>query len=143
MQRFSIDFQVFNIHKTLSKKDEVIKHNLINGDLHDILIEAVENIPGWKYLKRTEPAISSLDEKKQLRLDQSQIYYTKGQKHLWKPRYDHSIILNQDHVTDDYLLTIDELKLIANKIQNRLEAYLSYGIFKKLFCEIDVESDNE
>jgi hypothetical protein len=68
---------------------------------------------------------------------------TVGQKHLWKPRYDHSIILNQDHVTDDNLLTIDELKLIANKIQNRLEAYLGYGIFKKLFCEIDVESDNE
>jgi hypothetical protein len=143
MQRFSIDFQVFNIHKPLSKKDEVIKHNLINGDLHDILMEAVENIPGWKYLKRDEPAISSLDEMKQLRLDQSQIYYTKGQKHLYKPRYDHSIILNQDHAKDDSLLTIDELKLIANKIQNRLESYLGYGIFKKLFCEIDVESDNE
>ena len=82
MQRFSIDFQVFNIHKPLSKKDKIIKHNLINGDLHDILIEAVENIPGWKYLKHTEPAISSLDEKKQLRLDQSQIYYTKGQTHF-------------------------------------------------------------
>jgi hypothetical protein len=143
MQRFSIDFQVFNIHKPLSENDKIIKHNLINGDLHDILIEAVENIPGWKYLKRVEPAISSLDEKKQLRLDQSQIYYTKGQKHLWEPRYEHSIILNQDHAKDDSLLTIDELKLIANKIQNRLESYLGYGIFKKLFCEIDVESDNE
>ena len=143
MQRFSIDFQVFNIHKPLSKKDKIIKHNLINGDLHDILIEAVENIPGWKYLKRDEPAISSLDEKKQLRLDQSQIYYTLGQEHLWKPRYDHSIILTQSHTKSDDLLTIDELKLIANKIQNRLEAHLGYGIFKKLFCEIDVDSDNE
>ena len=143
MQRFSIDFQVFNPLKPLSKKDKIIKHNLINDDLHNILIESVENIPGWKYLKRCEPAISSSDEKKQLRLDQSQIYYTKGQKHLWKPRYDHSIILNQDHVKDDSLLTIDELKLISNKIQNRLESYLGYGIFKKLFCEIDVESDNE
>jgi hypothetical protein len=76
MQRFSIDFQIFNIHKTLSEKDEIIKHNLINSDLHNILIEAAENIPGWKYLKRNEPAISSSDEKKQLRLDQSQIYYT-------------------------------------------------------------------
>ena len=93
MQRFSIDFQVFNIHKPLSENDKIIKYNLINSDFHDILIEAAENIPGWKYLKRAEPAISSLDEKKQLRLDQSQIYYTKGQTHLWKPRYDHSIIL--------------------------------------------------
>jgi hypothetical protein len=143
MHRFNIDFQVFNIHKPLSEKDKIIKHNLINGDLHDILIEAVENIPGWKYLKRSEPAISSLDEKKQLRLDESQIFYTKGQKHLWKPRYDHSIILTQNHVINDNLLTIDELKLIANKIQNRLEAHLGYGIFKKLFCEINVESDNE
>jgi hypothetical protein len=143
MHRFNIDFQVFNIHKPLSEKDKIIKHNLINYDLHDILIEAVENIPGWKYLKRSEPAISSLDEKKQLRLDESQIFYTLGQKHLWKPRYDHSIILIQNHVINDNLLTIDELKLIANKIQNRLEAHLGYGIFKKLFCEIDVESDND
>jgi hypothetical protein len=143
MQRFSIDFQIFNPLKSLSQKDKNLKLKLIREDLHNILIDAVENIPGWKYLKRNEPAISSLDEQKQLRLDQSLIYYTLGQEHLWKPRYEHSIILNQAHAIDNSLLTIDELKLIANKIQNRLEAYLGYGINKKLFCEIDVESDNE
>ena len=83
--------------------------------------ELFENDEKYKWLNRAEPAISSFDEKKQLRLS----FDTPHEK---CKKYQHSIHFNQYHSTVNEYFTMEELKYITDKIKLGLEEYLHYEI---------------
>ena len=127
----SIHFQILNPNKLLTFEELKIKQKLIYGDFHTIIKNVINDISNWKYVKNDLALITSLDEKKKLQLDVNQIYNSFGQKELYKPEYDHSIIY-KEYSDDDSLLTINELYLIANKIQIKLNEYLGYNTIYKI-----------
>jgi len=121
----SIHFQILNSNIITSEQLKK-KQRLIYGDFHTIIKNVVNDIPDWKYINGDHALITSINENKKLKLDVNQIYYSIGQQNFFKPEYEHSIIYDE-HSNNDSLLTINELCLIANKIQNKLNEYLGYN----------------
>ena len=127
---FSVKFKIFYYYP-LTKKDLNLRQKLCE-DFHSILKTIVIDFSDkYKYLERCEPSISSLDEKKQLRMD-------------------FTSMLNQDKTQSCYLefnqrqsygeyFSMEELKLICQRIKQELEEkYLSYEIEEPiLFIHID------
>jgi len=129
---FLIEFQIFNPSHALTDEQKKIKLSL-EEDLENILKQAIKDIPEYKYLLRCEPAISSLDEKKQIRFDiYNYVYMTK--------KSEHSIYLNQYQSTE--YLSADELYHVSKNIQVALEGYLGYSINKPIIS-IDISYLNK
>lgn len=123
-ENFSLEFIIFR--GELSKKQKDIYDKLIwSSDDFKLILSNLE-INNIKLLDRYEPSISSLDEKKQLRLDIS-----------GPTRSDYRIIFTQEHSSSKEYFSIDELKIISKKIKDELVEYLGYDFYDPiLFLEI-------
>ena len=71
---FKIKFAIFDESKTLTKKQIEIMKSLLDvfdddydNVLKKILKQSISDLPNYKFLSRMEPAISTIDEKTQLR----------------------------------------------------------------------------
>lgn len=119
---YSIKFIIFDEIKKVTKKQLKIREKLCDTDLKIILENVVKEFPDkYKILVRYEPAISSLDEKKQLRMDFSSMLNQ-------FEKYSNSLIFDQNHSLCKEYFTIEELKTISLKIKKELEDYLNYEI---------------
>ena len=121
---FNIKFTIFDEDKPLTQKQIKIRNNLIDmnnidNDIKKILKNSIIDFNEYKFLDRAEPSISSIDEKKQLRMKLSQIVNNK---------YPHSLHFSQKHSQCKEYFSIEELKNISNRIKNELEEYLHYEI---------------
>jgi hypothetical protein len=123
---FSVEFNIFYKNMVIDKKAIDIMNKLKTGFhtkdsiLKRIISYSVENL-GTKYklFDRLEPSISSIDEKKQLRLAID----------IDKLKYNNSIYFNQ---TGSEYFTIEELKDISQKVKEELEEYLRFEIFEPI-----------
>ena len=121
--RFNIKFTIFSGNKGPTKEQiKIIIANLtdennFDNDLKKILKYSIADLTNYKFLDRCEPAISSIDERKQLRL-------------TWmRPnKYQHSLHFNQLHSQSKEYFSIEELKIVANRIKTELEEYLQLEI---------------
>jgi hypothetical protein len=117
---FSVKFKIFYSYP-LTKKDLNLREKLCE-EFHNIFKTIVTEFSDkYKYLERCEPSISSLDERKQLRMD-------------------FTSMLNQDKTQSCYLIfdqkqsygeyfSLEELKTICQRIKQELEEnYLPYEI---------------
>ena len=130
---FNIKFTIFDEDKNLSQKQIKIRNHLIDmnnidNDMKKILKNSIIDFNEYKFLDRVEPSISSIDEKKQLRMKLSYIVNNK---------YLHSLHFSQKHSQCKEYFSIEELKNISNRIKNELEEYLHYEIDTFLYIEID------
>ena len=121
---FNIKFTIFDENKHLTQKQIKIRNNLIDmnnidNDIKKILKNSIIDFNEYKFLDRVEPSISSIDEKKQLRMKFSYIVNNK---------YLHSLHFSQKHSQCKEYFSIEELKNISNRIKNELEEYLHYEI---------------
>ena len=121
---FNIKFTIFDENKPLTQKQIKIRNNLIDlnnidNDIKKILKNSIIDFNEYKFLDRVEPSISSIDEKKQLRMKLSYIVNNK---------YTHSLHFSQKHSQCKEYFLIEELKNISNRIKNELEEYLHYEI---------------
>ena len=132
---FNLKFTIFDEDKPLTQKQIKIRNNLIDmnnidNDMKKILKKSTIDFNEYKFLDRVEPSISSIDEKKQLRMKLSYI--------LAKNKYAHSLHFTQNHSQCKEYFSIEELKNISNRIKNELEEYLHYEIDSPiLYIEID------
>ena len=81
--------------------------------------ESFINDEHYKFLERAEPSISSIDEKKQLRLRFNTDHFEFKQ---------HSLHFHQLHSSSQEYFNLEELKIISEKIKNELETFLHYQI---------------
>jgi hypothetical protein len=131
---FNIKFSIFDENKPLTQKqikirNKLIDMNNIDNDMKKILKKSIIDFNEYKFLDRVEPSISSIDEKKQLRMKLSCILNNKCP---------HSLHFSQQHSQCKEYLSIEELKNISNRIKNELEEYLHYEIDTPiLYIEID------
>ena len=123
---FNIKFSIFDENKPLTQKQIKIRNKLIDmnnidndNDMKKILKKSIIDFNEYKFLDRVEPSISSIDEKKQLRMKLSSILNNK---------YPHSLHFSQQQSQCKEYLSIEELKNISNRIKNELEEYLHYEI---------------
>ena len=129
---FNLKFTIFDENKPLTQEQIKIRTmlidiNNIDNDMKKILKNAISTLNEYKFLDRVEPSISSIDEKKQLRLSfQSYIRENK-----------HSLIFNQHHSQCKEYFSIEELKIISNNIKNEIEDFLHYEIDAILYVELD------
>ena len=68
---FKIKFTIFDENKVVSKKKQKLKQNIMDYGLKDLIKSSFNNDDNFQFLNRCEPAISSIDENKQLRLENS------------------------------------------------------------------------
>lgn len=115
-----IEFTIFDTNLSLNKEKTNIKIKLAE-DMHDILKNAISDLPEYKYLERCEAAISSDDEKKQIR------FYDYTTYMYGDLNSDHKIYFTQSHAIE--YLTASELYIISKKIKKSLESYLGYSIY--------------
>ena len=132
---FNIKFTIFDENKHLTQKQIKIRNNLIDmnnidNDIKKILKNSIIDFNEYKFLDRVEPSISSIDEKKQLRMKFSYIVNNK---------YLHSLHFSQKHSQCKEYFSIEELKNISNRIKNELEEYLHYEIDTPILY---IETDN-
>ena len=131
---FNIKFTIFDENKPLTQKQIKIRNNLIDlnnidNDIKKILKNSIIDFNEYKFLDRVEPSISSIDEKKQLRMKLSYIVNNK---------YTHSLHFSQKHSQCKEYFLIEELKNISNRIKNELDEYLHYDIgMPILYIELD------
>ena len=116
---FNIKFSIFDEDKPLTKDQIKIRNKLIDmknidNDMKKILKNSIIDFNEYKFLDRVEPSISSIDEKKQLRLTPNTNQY--------------SLHFNQHHSQCKEYFSIEELKNISNRIKNELQEYLHYEI---------------
>ena len=128
---FNIKFIIFDENKDLTSKQKNVRMNLVDVDMRKILEYAISELNEYKLLDRAEPAISSIDEKKQLRLELECGTPIRAKQH--------SLIFRQHHSQE--FLSIEELKTISNKIKNEIEEYLHYSIDSLIFLELENELD--
>ena len=126
--RFHIKFDMFDETKPLAMKqnkiiEKMTSSKIIDNDLKKILKYAINELDNYKFLDRLEPAISSIDEKKQLRCSTNLGAVKK-----------HYLIFSQ---RGESIIPIEELKIIGKKIQNEIEEYLHYSVYTTLFIDID------
>ena len=125
--QFNIKFTIFDENLPLTKKQIQLRNNLSDDDMKQILKNAIIGLNDYKFLDRVEPSISSIDEKKQLRLTMSP-----------SDQYKYSLYFNQRHSSCKEYFSIEELKNISNRIKNELEEYLHYEIgMPILYIELD------
>ena len=121
---FSVEFNIFYKNMVIDQKAIDIM-NKLKTDFHTkdsilkkILSYSVEQLcTKYKLFERAEPSISSIDEKKQLRLA------------IDKLEHMNSIYFNQ---TGSEYFTIEELKDISEKVKEELEEYLRFDIFEPI-----------
>ena len=130
--QFNIKFTIFDENQPLTKKQIQIRNKLVDmnnedNDMKKILKYAITGLNDYKFLDRVEPSISSIDEKKQLRLTMSS-----------SDQYKYSLYFNQRHSSCKEYLSIEELKNISTRIKNELDEYLHYDIgMPILYIELD------
>ena len=66
--RHNLRFKIFGINEPLNAKQKLLLKD--NNNIKNILKKVVNSINYIKFLDRVEPSIASLDEKKQLRMNQ-------------------------------------------------------------------------
>jgi len=135
---FNIKFTIFDENKPLTQKQINIRNNLIDSNnIDNDMKKILKNIINlysytsfdFKFLDRIEPSISSIDEKKQLRMNLT---------FLLNEKYPHSLHFSQKHSQSKEYFSLEELKNISNRIKNELEEYLHYEIDTPiLYIEID------
>jgi hypothetical protein len=135
---FNIKFTIFDENKPLTQKQINIRNNLIDSNnIDNDMKKILKNIINlysyqsfdFKFLDRIEPSISSIDEKKQLRMNLT---------FLLNDKYTHSLHFSQKHSQSKEYFSLEELKNISNRIKNELEEYLHYEIDTPiLYIEID------
>jgi hypothetical protein len=123
---FGVEFNIFYKNMVIDQKAIDIMNKLKTGFhmkdciLKRIISYSVENLDHkYKLFERVEPSISSIDEKKQLRLAID----------IDKLKYNNSIYFNQ---TGSEYFTIEELKDISQKVKGELEEYLRFEIFEPI-----------
>lgn len=109
---FSIKFKVF--YYPITKEDLQIRKKLC--EYFHVIFKTIadESNNTYKYLNRIEPTISSLDEKKQLRMelgsmfnnDKTELYY---------------IEFNQKHSCCIEYFNLEELKFLSHRIMKELD----------------------
>ena len=121
--RYNIKFSIFSGNKGQTKEQikiiiaKLTDESNFDNDLKKILKRSIAGLTDYKFLDRYEPAISSFDERKQIRL-------------TWRGpnKYEHSLHFNQLHSQSKEYFSIDELKTITNRIKTELEEYLMFEI---------------
>jgi hypothetical protein len=126
-QSFHIKFVIFDENKDLTTKQKTIRMQLVNVDMRKILEYAISELNEYKLLDKAEPTISSIDEKKQLRLK-----LVCGTPITAKQ---HSLIFRQNYSHDFF--TIEEIKIVSRNIKSEIEEYLHHEIDTIIFTEID------
>jgi len=119
---FNLKFTIFDENKDVSKKQKKIRKDLIDFKLKNIIKNLFNENDNYKFLDRDEPSLSSLDEKKQLRLLFEDIIINDLKK------YEHSLHFHQLESWDHTFFTLKELKYIGSKIKTELEELLQYEI---------------
>ena len=118
--RFNVKLSIFKETNGLLKEQiKIIIQNLMddNDILKQILKNSIKDLTDYKFLDRSEPAISSIDETKQLRLTRKR-----------PNKYEHSLCFNQLHSHSKEYFSMEELNTIANRIKTELEEYLQIEI---------------
>ena len=122
---FDLEFVIFDKNNLVAYHHTQIRRKLLrDGELKNILEDSLTKYEhNYKLLDRFEPALSTMDEKKQLRLYADTI-------HSWDPidMYAHSLYFHQHHSANAEYFTLEELKEIATHIQKSLEEFLGYQI---------------
>ncbi len=126
-QPFHIKIVIFDENTNLTTKQETIRMKLVDVDMRKILECAVTELNEYKLLDRVEPTISSIDEKKQLRLELECGTPIRAKQH--------SLIFRQNYSHD--FLTIEELLIVSRIIKSKIEEYLHHEIDTIIFTEID------
>lgn len=119
---FRVEFVIiYNYqYKSLTVKQKQMKYQMLMGNiLHDIFKTIFQNDARFKYLERSEPAISSLDETKQLRL----VFDT---LHLESWRHQRSLHFHQSNGSQ--YMSMEELTYVTYKMKKGLEEFLHYEI---------------
>lgn len=118
---FSVKFKIFYSYP-LTKKELNLRQKLCE-DFHSILKTIVADLSDkYKYLERCEPSISSLDEKKQLRMDFSSMFNQDNTESCY-------IRFDQKHSCCKEYFSLEELKVLCQRIKKELEEnYLPYEI---------------
>ena len=117
---FEIEFILFNKNLPITQKQKKLRNELIEK-LKLILEISMEKFRNYKLLDRSEPTISTQDEKKQLR-------FSWDTAHLKYDKYIHSLYFHQRHSACIEYFTMDELKEIAESLQKQLGCYLGYDL---------------
>jgi len=117
---FGVKFKIFNIYP-LTKKELNIREKLCEK-FHNIFKTIVIDLSDkYKYLERFEPAISSLDERKQLRMNITSLLNQDKTESCY-------LEFNQRQNAGEYF-SLEELKFICQRIKQELEEnYLTYEI---------------
>jgi len=129
---FNVKFTIFDENKALTQEQTELRNilidmNNIDNDIKKILKNAISSLNEYKFLDRIEPAISSINEKKQFRLSFDSFTGVNQ----------HSLIFNQHHSQCKEYFSIEELKIVSNNIKNELEEFLHYEIDAILYIELD------
>jgi len=121
----------FTLCNPSQEADLKTKENLQDNmkSLLKTTITKLQQPANWKYLDRCEPAISSLDEKKQLRLRPN-----------WTPQKkteDYYIFF--DDLYGEERLTRNEMEQLGRYLKVIVEDHLGYGIFGSICREEDLD----
>jgi len=118
---FQIEFTIFDPRERLTHRQIDLKRKLLKVDLHNIVQDVVGKLDStkFKYIRRYEATIASLDENKQLRS-----YYQTNLKHMGLR--DHCIYFHQFQSNGTFLN--DELLEVSRALKYGLEGYLEYKI---------------
>jgi hypothetical protein len=127
---FDLEFVIFDKNKPISHIQRKIRNDLFNIDLHKILENIYRDDKDFKYLYKCEPAISTKDEKKQLRCSLNKFLNSSLE-------FSHSIYFDQNESEKNNYFTLEELKNITKKIKPALEEYLGYKINSFIYIKID------
>lgn len=130
---FCVEFTIFDENlpitkKQMATKDKLVTTNHPQNDLKRLLQLAVVDSPDIKFLDRLEPAVSSLDEKKQLRM-----YLFENKQN----RYQHSIHFTQQQSQCKEYFSLEELKDIATRVRRELQDYLGYEIDVLIYVDLE------
>ena len=124
--RFNIQFVIFDEDKNEDVYSMHMHSHIFENMLTNRLKEAFINDEHYKFLETPCPmrVLSSIDEKKQLRLRFSEDYYV----HFDFKRHQHSLHFQQLHSNSQEYFNLEELKIISAKIKKELETFLHYQI---------------
>jgi hypothetical protein len=122
--RYNLRFVFFGICKLLTKKQKLLFRD--NDKIKQVLKKSIANLNYVKFLDRVEPSISSLDEKKQLRMNLNNFYLNNNI---------YSLTFNQNCCWAVECFTMKELMEITESIEKELGIFFKCGVDSEIILE--------
>ena len=124
------------IYVDLAAKGPLNFTKLTEKDIKEILQKEISGFPGWKFLNRMEPAISTEDEKQQLRVigisGDNYVRTSTNRRGIEM----HSLVFDPNH-SGSHFATIDELMPLAKFLQDIFTRQLKHEIDISIVTEIN------